>query len=107
MRPGTTPREPGRRVLVVGDIITDIVAVHSGPVAVDSDTPARITTTAGGSAANTAAWLAYAGATVDLLAVVGSDTAGEERVAELTAGGVGCGHVIRSRTASTASVRNP
>jgi sugar/nucleoside kinase (ribokinase family) len=104
MSPDAAHGEPTGRVLVVGDIVTDIVAVHRGPVAVDSDTPARITTTAGGSAANTAAWLAYAGTTVDLLGVVGADPAGEERVAELAAGGVGCSRVVRSRTAATASV---
>ena len=46
-------------VLVVGDIVTDILAVHSGPIAIGSDTPAADhASTGGGSAANTAAWLA-------------------------------------------------
>ena len=40
-------------VLVVGDIVTDIVAVVDGPIAHASDTPAAITVTGGGSAANT------------------------------------------------------
>jgi sugar/nucleoside kinase (ribokinase family) len=92
------------RVLVVGDIITDILVVHSGPLAVDSDTPARITAAAGGSAANTAAWLAHTGATVDILGVAGVDLAGEERVAELTEAGVGCSCIVWTRAASTASV---
>lgn len=92
------------RILVVGDIITDILAVYSGPLATDSDTPARIATTGGGSGANTAAWLAHAGAAVDLLAAVGIDLAGEERVAELTDAGVGCSCVVWSRTSPTGTI---
>jgi sugar/nucleoside kinase (ribokinase family) len=92
------------RILVVGDIITDILAVHTGPLEVDSDTSAQIATTGGGSGANTAAWLAYAGATVDLLGAVGVDLAGEERIAELTEAGVGCSCVVWSRTSPTGTI---
>ncbi len=92
------------RILVIGDIITDVVAIHSGPLAADSDTPARITTMGGGAGANVATWLAHAGATVDLLGVVGVDFPGEERVEELTAAGVGCASVVWSRTARTATI---
>jgi sugar/nucleoside kinase (ribokinase family) len=92
------------RILVVGDIITDIVAVHSQAIVPDSDTEARITTTGGGSAANTAAWLARLGVAVDLLGAVGVDLAGEERVAELTEAGVGCGCVVWSRTSPTGTI---
>lgn len=92
------------RVLVVGDIITDVLAVHSGTLAPDSDTAAQITSTGGGSGANTAAWLAYAGAAVDLLGVVGVDLAGEERIAELTEAGVGCSCVVWSRTSPTGTI---
>jgi sugar/nucleoside kinase (ribokinase family) len=77
-------------VVVVGDIVTDIVAVHGGAVAAGSDTPAAITITGGGAAANTAAWLASLGVPVTLVAVVGADRAGAERVAELRAAGVRC-----------------
>lgn len=92
------------RVLVVGDVITDILAVHDGVLAPDTDTAARVTTTGGGSAANTAAWLAHAGLTVDLVGVVGVDLAGEERVAELTEAGVGCACVVWSRTSPTGTI---
>ena len=92
------------RILVVGDIITDIVAVHSGVIVPDSDTQARITTTGGGSGANTAAWLAHLGVAVDLLGAVGVDPAGEERIAELTEAGVGCGYVVWSRTSPTGTI---
>ncbi len=77
-------------MLVVGDLVTDVLVAHSGPLAVGSDTDARITVGGGGQAANTAAWLARAGATAILVAAVGDDHAGRERVAELTAAGVRC-----------------
>jgi sugar/nucleoside kinase (ribokinase family) len=92
------------RVLVVGDIVTDIVAVHSGPLSRDSDTRARVTMTGGGAGANTAAWLAHAGATVSLVAAVGVDFAGEERVEELKAAGVECSCVVWNRTAPTGTI---
>lgn len=63
------------RVVVVGDVINDIVAVPSGPLRVDTDTTSRIKSTSGGSAANTATWLANRGALVDFVAAVGSQDA--------------------------------
>jgi sugar/nucleoside kinase (ribokinase family) len=92
------------RFLVVGDIVTDILAVHTEALAVDSDTSARISISGGGSAANTAAWLASIGAVVDLLGVVGTDVAGDDRLAELIAAGVGCGQIRRTAAAPTGSV---
>jgi sugar/nucleoside kinase (ribokinase family) len=77
-------------VVVVGDVVTDIVAVHGSPLAPGSDTDARITVTGGGSAANTAAWLASLGVDVTLVGVVGDDAAGAARLAELRAAGVSC-----------------
>jgi sugar/nucleoside kinase (ribokinase family) len=77
-------------LLVVGDLVTDVLVAHTGSLAVGSDTDARITVGGGGQAANTAAWLAHAGAGVTLIAAVGDDHTGRERVAELTALGVRC-----------------
>ncbi|GIJ52854.1 ribokinase [Virgisporangium aurantiacum] len=76
--------------MVVGDVVTDVVAVHAGELAVGSDTDARITVTGGGSAANTAAWLANLGVDVTLVGVVGDDDAGAARLAELRTAGVRC-----------------
>ncbi|MDR7273492.1 sugar/nucleoside kinase (ribokinase family) [Catenuloplanes atrovinosus] len=76
------------RVLVVGDVITDVVAVLGGPLAPGSDTPAAVRVAGGGQAANTAAWLAAAGVPVTLAGVAGDDPAGDARLAELTAAGV-------------------
>jgi ribokinase len=90
-------------ILVVGDIVTDILALHDGPLAVDSDTAARVRMTGGGSAANTAAWIASTQTPVTLVGVVGADEAGAARLAELTAAGITCA-VRRSEDASTGSV---
>jgi len=76
------------RVLVVGDIVTDVLAVLRAPLATGSDTPADVRFTGGGAAANTAAWLASVGVEVTLVAAVGVDAAGDARLAELTAAGV-------------------
>jgi sugar/nucleoside kinase (ribokinase family) len=77
-------------VIVVGDLVTDVLVAHDGPIQPGSDTDAAITVTGGGQGANTAAWLAHAGHPVTLIAAVGDDTAGQERVAELSAAGVRC-----------------
>lgn len=75
-------------VLVVGDVMTDVLAVHVAPLAVGSDTPAQVTMRGGGSGANTAAWLAALRVPPVFVGVVGTDEAGAARVAELTAAGV-------------------
>jgi sugar/nucleoside kinase (ribokinase family) len=92
-----------RRILVVGDIVTDVLAVLAEPLAHGSDTRARIGSTGGGQAANTAAWLAHAGAAVTLVGAVGGDEAGAARLAELAAAGVTCA-VRRRPGAPTGSV---
>ncbi|MGW7820785.1 carbohydrate kinase family protein [Streptomyces puniciscabiei] len=77
-----------RALLVVGDVVTDVVARHRGPLAAGTDTAAAIRTLPGGAGANVACWAAYAGcADVRLLARVGKDAAAwHER--ELVAAGV-------------------
>jgi ribokinase len=79
-----------RRIVVVGDVITDIVAMLASPLAGGSDTPAEIRVTGGGQAANTAAWLAWQGEPVTLVASVGDDEPGRVWLAELTGLGVHC-----------------
>ncbi|MET7667322.1 carbohydrate kinase family protein [Micromonospora luteifusca] len=78
------------RVVVVGDVITDVVAVLSGPLAAGSDTAAEISLGGGGQAANTAAWVAAQRVDVTLVGAVGADDAGRDRVAELDRAGVDC-----------------
>jgi sugar/nucleoside kinase (ribokinase family) len=59
------------RVLVVGDITDDIIVVPQTLVTLGSDTAARITHRAGGSAANVAAWLARTGTPTTFVGRVG------------------------------------
>ncbi|PWI19080.1 sugar kinase [Streptomyces sp. Act143] len=75
-------------LLVVGDVITDVVARHRGPLAARTDTVAAIRTLPGGAGANVACWAAHwGGGEVRLLGRVGTEGAAwHER--ELTACGV-------------------
>ncbi|MGH8793065.1 MAG: carbohydrate kinase family protein, partial [Stackebrandtia sp.] len=61
------------RLLVVGDVVTDVVAAPEGPLNPGTDVSARIRMRPGGSGANTAAWAARRGAETSLLARVGAD----------------------------------
>lgn len=75
-------------IVVVGDVVTDVLAVLDGELVPGSDTPATVRMTGGGQGANTAAWLAAAGVEVTFVGAVGGDVPGRERVAELRAAGV-------------------
>jgi sugar/nucleoside kinase (ribokinase family) len=68
--------------------MVDVVVRLAAPLAEASDSPARIQFRGGGSAANTAAWLAEAGADVALVGRVGDDDHGRSAVEELRAAGV-------------------
>jgi ribokinase len=83
----------GRRILVVGDVAVDVIALLETSIVPGSDTPARIRMVGGGQGANTAAWLAWLGRPVTLAGIVGADRFGELRLAELAGLGVQC--VIR------------
>ena len=60
------------RVLVIGDVMTDVIVRPEGPLARGSDRRAAITVQPGGSAANQAAWLASFRVKVDFVARVGA-----------------------------------
>lgn len=60
-------------VLVVGDVVDDIGVRPLGVVNPASDTVSEIRTSAGGSAANVATWLAHVGARVRFVGRVGVD----------------------------------
>lgn len=75
-------------VVVLGDVMTDVVARVDRPLAPASDTPAAIRMRRGGSAANTAAWLGHLGVPVTFLGCVGDDAAGSDAAAALRAAGV-------------------
>lgn len=75
-------------VVVVGDLMVDVIALMSGPLARGSDTPSRVTTLGGGSAANVAVWLAQQGVPTAYVGRVGDDALGRLAVDALTDSGV-------------------
>ncbi|CAN5276560.1 PfkB family carbohydrate kinase [soil metagenome] len=62
--------ETRTRIVCFGDVIDDVVAIPLGAIRADTDTPSSIRFRAGGSAANTAAWLGSLGAEVDFFGSV-------------------------------------
>ena len=75
-------------IVVLGDVMVDVVARLAGRVAVGSDSEASISFGGGGSAANVAAWLGFAGAAPALVGRVGDDARGAEAAESLRAAGV-------------------
>jgi sugar/nucleoside kinase (ribokinase family) len=74
-RPRQTAAERGA-LLVVGDVITDVVARHRGPLAAGTDTAAAIRLVPGGAGANVACWAAHWGCPqVRMFGRVGVDSA--------------------------------
>jgi sugar/nucleoside kinase (ribokinase family) len=76
------------RIVVLGDVMVDVLTRLSAPLAPGSDAPAVIRFHGGGSAANTAAWLAEAGAEPVLVGRVGDDERGRGALKDLQAAGV-------------------
>ncbi|SFV37181.1 Sugar or nucleoside kinase, ribokinase family [Devosia crocina] len=60
------------KVLVVGDVMTDIIVRPEGPLVLGSDRRARIESKPGGSGANQAVWLGASGVAVKFAARVGA-----------------------------------
>ena len=80
----TVATGPGTaRVVCLGDVMVDVVARLSGPLATGSDSAATTTLRGGGSAANTACWLEHAGLDVALVGRVGADMLGAWTVEQL------------------------
>src|SRR5215208_1416077 len=75
-------------VVVIGDLMADVVAWASAPLARASDTPAQVTTHPGGGGANVAARLVEAGMPAVLVARAGNDAAGRAALEELERVGV-------------------
>jgi sugar/nucleoside kinase (ribokinase family) len=90
------------RVLVVGDVINDILAVVRGPLRQGEDNQATIRTRAGGSAANQAAWLASLGVDVAFAGRAGAADAAFHR-RELARFGVEP-HLAADESAPTGSI---
>jgi sugar/nucleoside kinase (ribokinase family) len=82
---------PAPRVVVVGDVCTDVVVRLAGQPAPGSDRPASIATHGGGAGANVAAHLAALGTPVVLAGCVGDDLPGQALCRVLAGGGVTLG----------------
>ena len=61
------------KILVVGDVMTDVIVVPEGPIVKGSDRRATVRSRPGGSGANQAVWLGAMGADVMFAARVGAD----------------------------------
>jgi sugar/nucleoside kinase (ribokinase family) len=75
-------------IVCVGDVMQDVLVQLAVPLVRGSDTPATVSYSPGGSAANTACWLGWLGAPVSFAGRVGDDPAGQQAVAELRRFGV-------------------
>jgi sugar/nucleoside kinase (ribokinase family) len=73
---------------VLGDAHLDVVVCPDGPVAEETDTPARTWVGAGGQAANVAAWIAALGGQARLIAARGADLAAQLVASDLRQRGV-------------------
>jgi sugar/nucleoside kinase (ribokinase family) len=90
---------------VLGDAHLDVVVCPDGPVAEETDTPARTWIGAGGQAANVAAWIAALGGRARLIAARGTDQAAQLVASDLRDRGVSLhGPVVDGRTGVVVSL---
>ena len=103
-----SPTQPGRRlsrpfpgavggrprVVALGDLVLDIVAATKEPLARASDASGTVVLRQGGSAANTARWVARLGGRGVFIGAVGRDEWGRRLRASLEGGGVRV-HLVR------------
>jgi sugar/nucleoside kinase (ribokinase family) len=75
-------------VIVLGDLMLDVVVSPDRPLETGTDVPGHIALRQGGSAANTARWLARLGARTTLITAVGRDPAGRALVSAVRSDGV-------------------
>jgi sugar/nucleoside kinase (ribokinase family) len=94
-------------VCTIGDLILDVVVLPNRPLAPDADTPATIRLSAGGQAANVAAWAGALGATSRLICKRGTDASSQLVAAELARHRVEiCGPVEDGRGGAVVSLRD-
>jgi len=75
-------------VVVLGDLVLDVVLAPARPLQASSDVPGRVALVQGGSAANTARWIARLGGRASLIAAVGRDPTGRALVKAIRSDGV-------------------
>ncbi len=78
----------GGRVVVLGDVMTDVLVRVDDPLALGSDTAAHVQTRQGGAGANVAAWLAARGCPCVFVGRIGDDPFGREAADVLQRAGV-------------------
>ena len=97
-------------VCVAGDVMLDVLVSTQGPLSADDDTPATITLSAGGQAANVASWVCALGGGARLFGPRTSDAVGRVIDGALTARGIDlyaeprdahCGAVVSLVTSGT------
>jgi len=92
-------------ICVLGDAHLDVVVTIAGPVAPDTDTPARTRVTTGGQAANVAAWVVALGGRSRLIAAQATDAAAILVAGDLAGRGVDLvGPVIDGNTGVVVSL---
>ncbi len=101
IRPSRRARHP--TVVVLGDLVLDVVIAPVRPLQASSDVPGRVVLVQGGSAANTARWVARLGARGVLIAAVGRDATGRSLVEAVRSDGV-LAHVSRLAGARTGRI---
>lgn len=82
------------KVLCIGDVMLDVIAVLQTKINYGSDTPSKISTHGGGAAGNVASWSQVSGAPTKIVARVGNDPAGTAIVSEFDTLGVEHGDCI-------------
>jgi len=101
------PRRPSRprtlRAVVLGDLALDVVLAPARPLEHGTDVPGIVRLHQGGSAANTARWLARLGVRSTLVCAVGRDGPGRVLVAALRREGVAV-RAARPAAARTARI---
>ena len=70
------------RVLCIGDVMLDVIAIVETKINYGSDTPSKISTHGGGASGNVASWSQVSGAPTKIVARVGSDPAGIAVISE-------------------------
>ncbi len=100
-------------VCVAGDVMLDVLVMTQGPMTADDDTPAAITLSAGGQAANVAAWVSALGGEARLFGPRSRDAVGQMIDEQLMARGITlsaepqdtrCGTVVSLVTSGTRSL---
>ena len=87
-------------ILSVGDLVWDVLVKPDAPLLPGGDTTGRIALAPGGSAANTAAWIARCGMPSSFVGMVGADVFGDLIVADLEREGVEL-HIARTKARDT------